>query len=86
MPCALDDLVAVTEADHRPRVPLLVPQRGDLVLKMLVLRGELGVVSAGEPVQYVGSAIGEPVDVVSDLVKRAHDSKNEFRSVGIPGR
>src|SRR6201987_3724426 len=64
---ALNDQVAVAEADRGTDLALLVPELGDLLLELLVLRGERGVVPLRELVQDVGTPVGKPVDLLLDL-------------------
>jgi hypothetical protein len=82
----LNDLVPVPEADHRACVTLLVPERSNLVLELLMLSGQSGVVSAREAVQNVSPTFGKPVDVLSDFGECAHVFKNEPRCAPIPER
>ena len=65
---ALDDQVAIAEADVGAHDALLFPALGQLLVELLVLGGEGGVMAVGEPVEHLGATVAEAVDVLLDLV------------------
>jgi len=93
---ALDDQVAVAEPDRRPDGALLVPQVRDLPVEPFVLGGEFRVVAFGELLKNLGPPVGEPVDLLFDLLQSTHVDENapnhqtiprnlRNRSRGLPG-
>src|SRR5438270_6545341 len=72
LPGPLDDHVAVTEAQHGARVALLLPQLGDPLFELLVLALERPVELLGQRPHHLCAAIGEAIDLFSDLAQRSH--------------
>ena len=64
---ALNDRVALTEADSGARDAVLFPELRDLLLDLLVLCDEGGIVLLGKRVHHLGAPEGEAVDVTSDV-------------------
>ena len=65
---ALDDQVAIAEADVCAHDALLFPALGQLLVELLVLGCERGVVAVGEKVEHLGATVAEAVDVLLDLM------------------
>src|SRR6266511_854125 len=64
---ALNDGVALTEADAGAGDAVLFPELRDLLLDLLMLRDEGGIVLLGKRVHHLRAAKSEAVDVVSDV-------------------
>ena len=64
---ALDDLVALAEADACAGDAVLFPQLRDLLFDRLMLRDEAWIVPLAECMQKLGALVREPLDVRPDV-------------------
>jgi hypothetical protein len=76
VPGALDDGVALAEANACSRDSVLFPEARDLVLDRLVLGHERGIVPLRKRVQQLGAALREAIDVQPYLGKGTHARGN----------
>jgi hypothetical protein len=79
----VDDLLPVAPADARTGDAMLLPEALDFLLDLLVLGSEKDIVASGELVQQLGAALGQPLDLRSDLVQ-CHALKNDWPPRDIP--
>src|ERR1700722_8646938 len=84
VPRALDDQVAVAEPDRRPDGSLLIPEVRDLPVEPLVLGGKFGVVALRQLLENLGTPIGQPVDLLFDLLQSTHVGENAPNHQTIP--
>src|ERR1700722_19415548 len=73
---ALNDQVAVAEADGCANGALLAPQLRVFHVRALVPCRKLGVMALGESLEDVGPLIGEPVDLGFYLLQGTHVGDN----------
>jgi Tol biopolymer transport system component len=71
-PRSADDLVAIAEAGLRPRLAMLVPERGNSIVELTELGGEDDVVSLGQTVQEIGALLACPLGLGTDFGKCSH--------------
>jgi hypothetical protein len=81
---ALDDLVALAEAQPRTRGALLVPEARDPGFELRVLSGERGIVALGEGMEELGAAFRQPLDLEPDVFNSGHVCINDVPTSAIP--
>ena len=69
---ALDDHVAVAETGLNLRRAVFVPEAGDLLLHLCMLRSDDDVMAFGEDVQQLGTPLRGALDLDSDLIECSH--------------
>jgi hypothetical protein len=69
---ALDDHVAVAETGLNLRRAVLVPEAGDLLLHLCMVRSDDDVMALGEDVQELGTPLRCTLDLDSDVVECSH--------------
>ena len=74
-----DDSGAVAEAKGRADLALLVPEARDLLVELLEFGGHFGVAAIREAVPEPDAAFAQPLDLVSDVMKSAHDRDKRGR-------
>ena len=69
---ALDDHVAIAEAILNLRRAVFVPEAGDALFHLCVLRSDDDVVALGEDVQQLGTPLGGALDLEPDVIECSH--------------
>jgi hypothetical protein len=73
---ALEDVVAIAEADRGTYEALLLPQPLDLFLELVELGGRFGVVTLGERMVKLGAPVARPLDLFANLLESLHNPAN----------